>query len=1138
MPSPDPSSLLSEQEIFDVAVELPPSERAAYLEEACEGRPDVRAGVEYLLASLNDDAFMQRAADSTATPEVEAELARLKPEEAGERIGNFKLCEKIGEGGFGTVWVAEQEKPVRRRVALKIIKLGMDTKEVIARFEQERQALAMMDHPNIAKVLDAGATSFGRPYFVMELVRGIKITKYCDQANLPTAERLQLFIAVCQAVQHAHQKGIIHRDLKPSNILVTLHDGVPVPKVIDFGVAKATQQQRLTDLTIYTQFEQMIGTPLYMSPEQAEMSGLDVDTRSDIYSLGVLLYELLVGRTPFDPETLMKAGLDEMRRVIREQEPQRPSTFVSTMAVDLRTTIARHRSAEGAKLIHMIRGDLDWIVMKALEKDRTRRYETASAFAQDIQRHLLSEPVQARPPTQLYRFRRFARRNKLAFAATSAVLAALLIGLGTSTWMFCNEKHARERAIEAEQAQNKERQKAESEARKSKEVAQFLKDMLGSVNPGLALGRDTTLLREILDNTEKRVSIDLKDQPDIEAELRSSIGRVYMSLGESVSAESMFRKALELRERQFGHEHLSVAESLCDLAFVICDTNDTRKYDEAEMKMREAITLQSKLLGEKSSLIGITMNRLAFLYSKQGKYADAEIIAHKALALNRELIGTDSCYAAYSLLQIAAVREKQGKPAESEVFLREAIAIVRKLWGDDNFPMVGVWLTDLAASLRHQGKLAESETMNREGLALLRKGYGDHPYTAKTLHYLGRILEKQEKFAEAEAAYREAVAIRLRVNGIADVMGDEPVYRLVTFLFEHGKKAEGETLWREYTAMAKEKLGSDHPTIAYSLGRVAGLFIEAHEYEKAELLVREGLSIRERILPNDWWTFLDRSRLGGILLRQNKFAEAEPLLLTGYEGMQKRQDNIPEGDRERLRDGLSRLVQFYEATANPVESDNWRRKLFSIILVKGRKDGTLKLSFKPEELRDLEILRGEEVNELNIERTLVADFTPLEGLPLKKLNVREAALHDLSFLRASRCGTTIEELWLRRTKVTDLSPLTGCTALKLLDIGETTIADLSALAGMPLTSLFLDGSQVTDVAPLLQCPTLENIIVPTGAQNVVQLKALPKLRFISYQRSPGDQIKPRFTAEEFWASREAEEEKRRSEDTRGSVPKL
>ena len=399
---------------------------------------------------------------------VEAELARLKPEEPGDRIGRYKLLQQIGEGGFGVVWMAEQVEPVKRRVALKIIKLGMDTKEVIARFEQERQALAMMDHPNIARVLDAGATPFGRPFFVMELVRGITITEYCDQANLSTAERLRLFISVCQAVQHAHQKGIIHRDLKPSNIMVTLHDGTAVPKVIDFGVAKAMQSQGLTELTLFTQFQQMIGTPLYMSPEQAEMSGLDIDTRSDIYSLGVLLYELLTGRTPFDPQELMRRGHDDMLRAIREQEPLKPSTFVSTLALDLQTDLAQHRKADRAKLIGQIRGDLDWIVMKALEKDRTRRYETANGLAMDIRRHLADEPVLARPPSQLYRFRRVVRRNKLVVTATAAVTVALIGGLSFSIWSFRREKRQRQIA-------DTERGVAQEERRTADEQRQIAK---------------------------------------------------------------------------------------------------------------------------------------------------------------------------------------------------------------------------------------------------------------------------------------------------------------------------------------------------------------------------------------------------------------------------------------------------------------------------------------------------------------------------------------------------------------------------------------------------------------------------------------------------------------------------------------
>ena len=368
MPFSDDRPCISEEDLFHAAAELPAAERPAFLLARCDGESALRARLEGLLASHEEREFMQRSADRIHSPEFEGELVRFKPEADGDRIGRYRLLQQIGEGGFGVVWRAAQLEPVRREVALKIIKPGMDSKEVLVRFEQERQALALMDHPNIAKVLDAGVTSTGRPFFVMELVRGIRVTDFCDQNNLSTRQRLDLFIAICHAIQHAHQKGIIHRDIKPSNILVTLHDGVPVPKVIDFGVAKAIQSQRLTDLTFFTRFEQMIGTPLYMSPEQAEMSGLDIDTRSDIYSLGVLLYELLTGRTPFDPEKLMRQGLDEIRRAIREQEPPKPSTFVSTLAGDARTAIAQHRQVDSVRLLGQIRGDLDWIVMNASRK--------------------------------------------------------------------------------------------------------------------------------------------------------------------------------------------------------------------------------------------------------------------------------------------------------------------------------------------------------------------------------------------------------------------------------------------------------------------------------------------------------------------------------------------------------------------------------------------------------------------------------------------------------------------------------------------------------------------------------------------------------------------------------------------------
>jgi eukaryotic-like serine/threonine-protein kinase len=455
------------ESIFDAVLKFSAAERPAYLAGACGGNAALRQRVEDLLRAHEalQRLLPQPPPDPNST--VKIDIAATAYEAVGQTLGRYKLLENIGEGGCGVVYVAEQTQPVRRRVALKVIKLGMDTKAVVARFEAERQALAMMDHPNIARVLDAGTTEKGRPYFVMELVRGVRITDYCDQANLSTKERLDLFIKVCQAIQHAHQKGIIHRDIKPSNILVTLHDGVPVPKVIDFGIAKA-MEGRLTDATVYTQLDQFMGTPAYMSPEQAEMSGLDIDTRSDIYSLGVLLYELLAGSTPFDGRELMASGIDAMRKTIREKDPVRPSTRLATLKGEELTTTARRRSSDVPKLLNMLKGDLDWIVMKCLEKDRTHRYETANGLASDIRRHLDNEPVIARPPSKLYRFQKMVRRNKLVFVAGTAVAAAVLGGLAVSTYLFIQEKKAYGRALAAENRQGQLRNEAEAGWKKAK----------------------------------------------------------------------------------------------------------------------------------------------------------------------------------------------------------------------------------------------------------------------------------------------------------------------------------------------------------------------------------------------------------------------------------------------------------------------------------------------------------------------------------------------------------------------------------------------------------------------------------------------------------------------------------------------
>jgi serine/threonine protein kinase len=573
-----------EVEVFEAALELPPGQREAYLEQASAGDPELFQRIRALLRAA------EKSTEFLAPTPSKHEASLPAIEKPGDRIGRYKLLQQIGEGGCGIVYMAAQEEPIRRHVALKVIKLGMDTRQVIARFEAERQALALMDHPNIAKVYDAGATATGRPYFVMELVRGLRITDYCNDKRLSTRKRLELFIQVCQAVQHAHQKGIIHRDLKPSNILVTVNDGVAVPKVIDFGIAKATSGERLTDKTIFTAFHQFMGTPAYMSPEQAELTSVDIDTRSDIYTLGVLLYELLTGQTPFDPSELLQAGLDEMRRTLREKEPACPSTRLSTLDADQLTATARLQGLDAPKLINLVRGDLDWIVLKCLEKDRARRYETANALLIDIQRHLSNEPVAARPRSRLYEFQKTVRRHKVGFAATAAVIVTLFLGLGIATWSLVKERQARRRA--------------DTEAAKSFQIARFLEDMLRGIDPKKAQEQDTSLLRDLLGHTAARVSRDLTNQPLVEAHLKNTIGNIYAALGEFQNAEQMARNALALRRSDPAGHPAELAESLFDLAHHLWSQG---KLAEAEQFAREGLTLATNLVtnvpGKKGALV-------------------------------------------------------------------------------------------------------------------------------------------------------------------------------------------------------------------------------------------------------------------------------------------------------------------------------------------------------------------------------------------------------------------------------------------------------------------------------------------------------------------------------------------------------
>jgi serine/threonine protein kinase len=577
------------EEIFFAALEIEDRDaRSAFLDQAC-GDPELRRRVERLLArDAQASGFLESPA---APPTVTFESPSLS-EGPGTVIGPYKLREQIGEGGMGVVYVAEQTQPVRRKVALKIIKPGMDTRQVIARFEAERQALAMMDHPNVAHVHDGGATGSGRPYFVMELVRGMPITDYCDRERLSIPERLELFVQVCRAVQHAHQKGIIHRDLKPSNILVTIIDGAAVPKIIDFGVAKATGGS-LTERTIYTAFQQFVGTPLYMSPEQADLSGMDVDTRSDIYSLGVLLYELLTGTTPFDQDTFRTAAFDELRRLIREQEPPKPSTRLSSLGAT-RASVSANRQADARQLDRTIRGELDWIVMRALEKDRRRRYETANDFASDVMRYLTDQPVEACPPSAWYRFGKLARRNRVALMTSTLVATALVLGTAVSTWEAIRATGAERAADTARAAESSARKRAEdaektarAEADKAKAINDFLvNDLLVQADPEKNAVSDRVTLREVLDRAAEKVGARFRDQPLIEATLHTTIGEIYDSLQIRDGRRQHFAAALAIYEREKGPRAVETAKAMIALGNALEEEN---QFAEAEPLLRHGL---------------------------------------------------------------------------------------------------------------------------------------------------------------------------------------------------------------------------------------------------------------------------------------------------------------------------------------------------------------------------------------------------------------------------------------------------------------------------------------------------------------------------------------------------------------------
>ena len=833
------------------------------------------------------------------------------------------MLERIGEGGFGVVYVAEQKEPVKRRVALKLIKLGMDTRQVVARFEAERQALALMDHPNIAKVLDAGATEAGRPYFVMELVRGVKLTDYCDQNSLPTRQRLELFIQVCQAIQHAHQKGIIHRDIKPSNILVTLHDGVPVPKVIDFGIAKATQQE-LTDKTIYTQLQQFIGTPAYMSPEQAEMSGLDIDTRSDIYSLGVLLYELLTGRTPFDAKELMSQGIEAMRRTIREKEPIRPSTRLATLKAEELTTTANRRSVEASRLAGLLRGDLDWIVMKCLEKDRTRRFETANGLAFDLRRHLNNEPVLARPPSAGYRFQKLLRRNRVMASAGFLVVTAVLAGTVVSVVQTLRAKRELHRALAAEA-------RAQMEKANAQAALHFIQDeVLSQASPGYQADRDLKV-RTLLDRVAERLDRATGNQPVVEASIRQTLGSIYTELGDYAKAIENYDGALQLQRQQLGEDHADTLRSLYGLAMAYWWSGGMAKAEELS---RSGLERSTRVLGEKHPLTLQFRDARAATQMLTGELSgpETEAVLMKALQVDREVFGPDDPRTLRVVYMFGVGSYLHFLDAKAAPLLADALERSTRALGERH-PQTAGLMTGLAVAFANLNQLEQAEATTTRCLELRRSILGEeHPLTIASTLMLARVYVLQGRLDKADAVTDRVLELSRNRELETSPFLLWHFGSLGWHYLEQGDLVHASTLCELAMQGARRKPDANPMAIPRVIAQLGAVRLAQQKYVEAEGLLRDGLGFAKKHWPNSGYYFYVMNLLGSSLAGQAKFVEAEPLLLESCQELQLAQVSMPPylNPKRRVTESFARLVQLYEAWGKPTQAAEWKKKLTAV----------------------------------------------------------------------------------------------------------------------------------------------------------------------------------------------------------------
>ncbi|HEV2304242.1 MAG TPA: serine/threonine-protein kinase [Candidatus Acidoferrales bacterium] len=734
-------------------------------------------------------------------------------------IGPYRLLQLLGEGGMGEVWLAEQKKPIQRTVALKLIKAGMDTKAVVARFESERQALALMDHRNIARVFEAGSTAEGRPYFVMEYVPGFPITEYCDKRRLTMKDRLALFLQVCDGVQHAHQRAIIHRDLKPSNVLVVEREGKAVPKIIDFGLAKATAQ-RLTDKTLFTELGVMMGTPEYMSPEQADQHEQNIDTRTDVYSLGIILYQLLVGVLPFDAKTFRAAGLEAILRLIREQEPPKPSMRVRTLGPASAVT-AELRQEQPQSFAGHLQGELDWITMRALEKDRNRRYGSPSELSADIGRYLRNEPVLAHPPSAGYRASKFVRRHRAAVAAASAMVVLLIA--------FAAAMAIQARRIAAE------RDRANQQAELAKRVADFMEGMFKVSDPSEARGNSITA-REILDNGSKQIDTGLAKDPETQAQLMGVMGEVYQNLGLYPRAQTLLEHALDTQRRIHGPRNRDTLKAANNLAWLLTLEGD---FPGADKLARETLDTARQVLGPDDPETLTSMRRLSSVLFREGHYSQAESMTRDVLERERRVLGPEAPETLATINNLAVDLGAEGRYAEVEKVDRDLLDARRRVSGTDNPNTLSV-MDSLATNLQHEGKYAESEKMLRDALDIQHRVEGpEHPDTLRTLSILGSTLEQERRFAEAEKIDRELLDAERRVLGPEHPDTLLTMGNLAGVLGDQGRNAEAEKMFRNLVEIQTRVLGPDHPQTAeavYNVGVAEAL--QGHKNEALSFLRR------------------------------------------------------------------------------------------------------------------------------------------------------------------------------------------------------------------------------------------------------------------------------------------------------------